>query len=205
MLDDPNNVRFTAARTTAALKAAISVCVQDASDAGVTAFDESVSATTSTSGTLVLTPLVLRIKTVQATVSNRRQTLQGGQPQDIEMSDVTPRDLVVVFNRDWQLSTTETNQLIGLDAVTGPSWQAFDQWVCAQAALDLGVSDNDKRPGLEAMWTRYRDTVLTRASSPRARPAPLPTSTWGWASRLGWAYNATTQTLQLGRMRGEAW
>lgn len=206
LLDDPGNRRWSTAKITGALKSALSVCVQEYGDMGGTAFDEEATGTTTSSGALVIaSPVISRIKSVQVVTGNRRVILQGCQPRDIEIYDQVARDLSLIINRDWQVSATTTNQLVGADATTGPSWFAFDQWVCAQAALDLGISDNDKRPGLEAAWARYREAVLTRVPSPRSRTSPLPRSDYSFTDNLGWAWDSTSQTVRLGRMRGEWW
>jgi hypothetical protein len=206
LLDDPNNIRWPTTKVTGALKVALSVCVQEYGDAGGTAFDESITGTTSSAGALVVaSPVISRIKSVQVVTGNRRVVIRGCRPQDIEIYDAAARDLAIVIDRDWQVSSTTTNQLVGDDAATGPSWFAFDQWVCAQAALDLGISDNDKRPGLEASWARYREAVLSRVQTPRSRVAPLPRSDYTFTDNLGWTWDQTTATVQLGRMRGEWW
>ena len=206
LLDDPGNRRWSTAKVTGALKTALSVCVQEYGDVGGTAFDESITGTTTSTGALVIaSPVISRIKSLQVVTGNRRVVLMGCQPADIEVFDQVARSLSLLIVRDWQVSLTTTNQLVGDDSTTGPSWGAFDQWVCAQAALDLGISDNDKRPGLEAAWNRYRDAVITRVPTPRSRVAPLPRADYNFTDNLGWAWDATSATVQLGRMRGEWW
>lgn len=205
-LDDPNNVRWTLAKKTGALKAALSACIHDYTNAGGTAFDEVKTGTTSASGALVVsTPIVQHIKSVQVVTGNRTVTIRSATTQDLEILDAAARSVQLIINREWQVPSTTTNMLVSNDAVTGPSWRAFDQWVCAQAALDLGITDNDKRPGLEIAWARYRDAVISRITTPRSRPAPLPRSDFNFADDLAWAWSPLTVTLQLGRIRGELW
>lgn len=205
LLDDPNGVRWSAAKVLLALRPALSTCLMDYAGNGGNAFDEPFTGTTSATGTLTLTDPVQHIRSVQVVTGNRRIAIRSVSPQDIEMTDVAARALRIVGIREWVVPSTTTNRLVSDDTTTGPSWQAFDQWVCAQAALDLGITDNDKRPGLEKAWARYRDSAINRVATPRSRAAPLPRSDWSFADDLGWAWDATTQTIQLGRIRGELW
>lgn len=204
LLDDGNNVRWPLTKVTAGLKAALSACMMDYVGAGGTAFDEVVTGTTA-AGLLTVTDPLQHIRSVQVVTGVRRTPIRPVQLQDIEMVDPAARSVRLVGIREWVVPSTTSNLLVSNNAVTGPSWHAFDQWVCVQAALDLGIFDNDKRPGLEAAWARYRDAAINRTSTPKSRAAPLPRSDWSFSDDLGWAWDATTQTLTLGRIRGEMW
>lgn len=205
LLDDPNNTRWSVAKKSAALQAALSACMIDFVASGGTAFDEPVTGTTTTSGTLTVTDALSHIRSVQVVQGTRRVAIRSVAPADIELVDTVPRDVRLVAVREWVVPSTTTNLLVSDNAATGPSWHAFDQWVCAQAALDLGITDNDKRPGLEAAWARYREAAVGRIATPKSRAAPLPRADWSYADDLGWSWDATSQTLTLGRIRGELW
>ena len=79
LLDDPGNRRWSTAKVTGALKTALSVCVQEYGDVGGTAFDESITGTTTSTGALVIaSPVISRIKSLQV-VTGIRQLQQHEQ------------------------------------------------------------------------------------------------------------------------------
>ena len=53
-----------------------------------------------------------------------------------------------------------SHPLVGVASVAAPTWPAFDHWIIADAALQLGVRDNDQRPGLERLQPEARSAFF---------------------------------------------
>lgn len=203
-LDDPNNRRWTTTQIDASLKVALSRCMSDYASAGGRLFDEEVSGTSSaTDGTVDLTsygPIVVREVSILS--GNRYDPVEPSRKIDREILDAVARTVKVRITRDWQLPTTTTHQLVGNGATAAKAWAAFDDWICATAALRCAVKDDDRRPGIADMEARLRASVLDRANPARSRPLPLPRMQGAVAWALVWSYDAQTQMLQLARERG---
>lgn len=201
-LDDPNNRRWTTTQIDRALQPAVSTCVSEYADAGGKQFDVETSATTSAStGAVALTssdPLLIR--NVQVLSGERYSPVMPARRIDRTAADKVARTLRCDVVRNYTIPTTASHALVGNGATPAPTWPAFDNWVCAEAALLCGIKDNDMRPGLEAMAGRFRSAVLARANSGKSRPLPLPRDELAWAYDLGWTWDPTAQTIYLVRI-----
>ncbi len=210
-VDDPNGRRFNSAgdfaKVDRAVQAALSYCVDDAVNAGLDRFDEETTVTTSAAGLATLSIIAARIRNVQIDFGDSFRTVKKMTRSDRVLDDATVRSLVVAFVRDWRIPTTTTHPLVGVTTTPGPSWPAFDDWVCAEAARRLGIIDNDKRAGLEALCASCRAVVLGRENDNDGRELPDDADcTGGFWSNLGYIFtpSATAPTLQLVTSQG-AW
>ena len=206
-LDDPNNVRWSTADLDRGLATALAACLSDYASAGGDAFDVEVSAS-SASGVVDLTssaPLLVRAVQVQDS-GGAYWTLRPAMLQDrVEVDSEATRTVKVVVVRDYTLPSTTSHPLVGNGATAAPSWLAFDQWVCAEAALFCGIKDNDRRPGLQALAEKMRANVLGRINTPRSRPLRLPRhARWDLAQALHYVWAPTTSRLTLINTRAEA-
>lgn len=210
LLDDPNKVRWSDAVIDISLQAALSQCLSDVVMAGCDVFDQEVSVTTDSTGLASLTGPLLAVRTVQvATAPNNFYTVAPIVRRERQLLEAAVRNLVVEVVPDFQISTTSTHPLVGAGATAAATWPAFDQWVCAEAALLNGVFDNDSRKGLERMRDGLRKSAMDRINTPFSRPLPDAdySSSWiSWWNRLGYVYSThpTAPTLQL-VMRDSAW
>jgi hypothetical protein len=98
---------------------------------------------------------------------------------------------------------------VGDGATAAASWHAFDQWVCVEAAALCGITDNDKRAGIERMRASFRASVMARTNTPYSRPLPDAEVALAWPSwwdRLGYIYtqHPTSPTIQLAA-KDSAW
>jgi len=208
--DNGQNKRYTDAAIDEALQAAISSCVSDYATGGGDAFDVEVAVTTNSSGLGTITGSVMLLRTVQVTNGSSMYTLEPQQRSDRRQLDQTSRNLLVEVVREYQLPTTTTHPLIGEGATTANTWMAFDQWVCSNAALLIGITDNDKRPGLEKLEARFRASALKRDNNPSSFPLPdseaYSLGYDGWWQRVGYVYSPsqTSSTIQL-VARDSAW
>lgn len=212
-LDDPNNRRWTTAQIDVGLQGALSSCLSQYITAGGNAFDLDLSVTTASTGIADLTSVapILFIKTVQIvtgsspalTYTNVTPTRKGDRFQ----TEPAVYTLALIYVRDYRIPTTTSHPLVGVGATEAASWPDFDQWVCAEAALRLGVKDNDKRPGLEAYMERARKAVLERLNTPRAYPLTPPNSSPQIWRRLSFTFtnSSTAPSIALVRSTSEGW
>lgn len=209
-LDDPNGRRFNIAgdfaRVDRALQAALSGCLSDADAAGCDHFDEEVEVTTSTAGLATLTVLALAVRGVQVSTGGSFYPVQKAIRRDRQTLDQAARTLKIEFVRDFVLPADPAHPLVGVADVAGPTWRAFDDWVCAEAALRLGIMDNDRRPGLEKLAAQRRASALGRTNNNDGRGMPDDLCDNEWAASLGYIFtpSSTSPTVQMVNLRG-AW
>jgi hypothetical protein len=195
--DNGTNQRYATAAIDQSLQDAISSCVSDYVIEGGDAFDVEVSVTT-VAGVATLTGPLVCVRGVQISSGNTRQNVVAMQRSDRTLVDASVRTLLVDCVKDFVLPTNTAHPFIG-DGVTGAnSWHAFELWCFAHAALALGITDNDKRPGLMALEERQRRTALRHKNTPSSRPLPDRDDP-SWFPALGYVYNAnlSAPTLQL--------
>jgi hypothetical protein len=195
--DNGTNQRYSTASIDQSLQDAISSCVSDYVSEGGDAFDVEVSVVT-VGGLATLTGPLLCVHGVQISSGNTRQNVVALQRSDRTLVDSSVRTLLVECVKDFVLPTNTAHPFIGDGATDGNSWHAFDLWCFAHAALALGITDNDRRPGLVSLEERQRRTALRHKNTPSSRPLPdcdYPT----WFPSLGYVYSAspTAPTLQL--------
>lgn len=204
LLDDPNNVRFSVARIDRALGSCITTCLADYIAAGGEAFDLE-HAVSSVAGVVDLSALpLLTIRNVQvAETGNYFWTLRPAQMVDRAQVDDVARALRIELVRDYALPSDPAHPLVGVGATAAPSWRSFDEWVVAEAALLTGISDNDRRPGLDMLAQKQRRSVLERIPTPKSRPLRLPGQPQPRGiPALAWIWNAATKTMTVVRTWG---
>lgn len=202
LLDDANNRRWTAAQVDLQLAPAIGRCLVQAGRA-TRMFDLEVTGTTSaTDGTLAAFPSipVLEPLEVQVVSGNLSYRIEPKQPHRRGYLDLVARSLRITYVRDYALPANAAWPLVGVDAVSANTWLDFDNWICAEAALELGMKDlEDARLNrLEALCAKRRATVLQRSGSPGGYP--MPRAEWrSFAEPLRWSWVPATQTICLFR------
>ena len=202
--DDGSNNRYSDTAIDESLKVALSTCLSDYATSGGDAFDTEISITTVAGVGTLTGPLVL-VRTVQVAVGQSFYTLEAQLRSDRRLADLSARDLRVLVVKDYQLSSTTSHPLVGESATAANTWFAFDQWVCANGALICGITDNDKRPGLEALEARMRGSVLNKENTPQSRPMPDSRQGQSWWSRLGFVYTAGAASPTISLVQRDAW
>lgn len=208
--DNGQNKRYSDTAIDEALQASISSCVSDYATGGGDAFDEEVTVVTSSAGLGTITGHTMLVRTVQVSNGSSMYTLEPQQRSDRRQLDQTARTLLVEIVREFQLPGNSAHPLIGVGSTTANTWMAFDQWVCSNAALLIGITDNDKRPGLEKLEARFRASALKRDNNPSSFPLPdseaYSLGYDGWWQRVGYVYSPsqTASTIQL-VARDSAW
>jgi len=202
-LDDPNNVRWAVAVVDVALQQALSACLNEYGSEGGDDFDEEFSITTTTAGLGTLTvPLVL-LRAVQVLTGTVYYPIVSQNRSQRVVNDTVARDLKCLGIREYAVSATSSDPLVGVAAAAAPgTWAAFERWVCLEAALVLAVQDNDQRAGLIANAERTKATVMKKANTYTSRPLPDPENALiyaSWWRRLGYIFTPgqTGGTVQV--------
>lgn len=195
--DNGTNQRYSNANIDQALQDALSCCLSDYVSAGGDAFDIEVSVTT-VAGVATLTGPLLCVHGVQISSGSTRQNVQPMQRSDRRLVDSSVRALLVECVQDFVVPTNTAHPFVGNGATAANSWHGFELWCFAEAAMVLGITDNDKRPGLEKLAARQREDALKRRNTPSSRPLP-DRDECNWFPSLGYVYspNLLTPTLQL--------
>jgi hypothetical protein len=195
--DNGTNQRYSTANVDQALQDALSGCLSDYVSEGGDAFDVEVSVAT-VAGLATLTGPLVCVRGVQISSGNTRQNVVALQRSDRTLVDASVRTLLVECVKDFVVPTNTAHPFVGDGATGANSWHAFELWCFANAAMVLGITDNDKRPGLVALEDRQRRTALKHKNTPSSRPLPDrddPT----WFPSLGYVYTAalSAPTIQL--------
>lgn len=201
-LDDRGGVRWDASTVDLALRSALSACLDDYRAEGGDRFDEDVDVSTASDGTVSLASYdPLDVSAVLVSVTGGFVALKGGDRLALGQADQTARDLRVVLTRRRDVPTDPDDLLVGGEVGAARSWPAFDQWVCARAALQLGSTDDDRRQALRESLAECKRSSLAHARSPRVmswdttalRRFPF----YSLVGRLRWTYDHHARTLAL--------
>lgn len=209
-LDDQNQRRWPESEINTALQYSLAACLSEYVEEGGSLFDQEASLSTNSSGLCDLTSLgnLLRIGPVQYATGAAPFSYWPVLPakvRDREIDVPGVYSLRITYVQEYTLSNNGNYPLIGNGTVAAPSTHAFDAWVCAEAALLLGVKDNDQRPGLERLEAKLRDAALHKLNNPRTMPLSVPVYRHPNMRNLSYIFTpaSTGGSLQLIRTRGE--
>lgn len=198
---DDDGTRWGNTEVDFALRSALSRCLNDYVAEGGDRFDTEASATTSASdGTVDLSAQVpLAIRGVSLlTIGSFYVPLKSTRREDRLVDDKAARTLKVRLVKELSLPTTTSHPLVGSGATAANTWDAFDNWVIARAALQLAVKDAELRQEMQALEADLRGSVLGKPRTPRHRPFTGPEAEL--AADLRWTWIPSTQTLHLTRV-----
>jgi hypothetical protein len=195
--DNGTNQRYTTSAIDQALQDALSCGLSDYASTGGDMFDVEVSVAT-VAGLATLTGPLILVRTVQVSSGNSRHTVRPMRRTDRRFVDTSVRTLLVELVKDYVLPTNTAHPFVGDGATPANSWHGFDMWCFSHAALSLGITDNDKRPGLNDLEKRLRDAMLKRANTPSGRPLP-DSEQRSFLPPLAYVYSANiaSPTIQL--------
>lgn len=209
-LDDQNQRRWPEPEINTALQYSLAACLSKYIEEGGNLFDQEASLSTNSAGLCDLTTLgnILRIGPVQYVTGSAPFSywpVLPAKPRDREIDVPGVYSLRITYVKEYTLSANGNFPLIGDGAVSAPSTHAFDAWVCAEAALLLGVKDNDQRPGLERLAAKLEGDAIRKLNNPRTMPLSVPVYRHPNMRNLSYLFtpSATVPTLQLIRVRGE--
>lgn len=211
-LDDESGDRFARAtgsntesftKIDRALRSSISRCVDDYIAHGGDRFDEVIDVSTDSTGTVSLAgydnPSIRGVLIVPDSDGSMYPIEPGDKLARADM-DSEARDLKVTIVRRFTLPDPldEDDLLLGLTAGVARSWDAFDHWVCARAAIQLGIKDDELRRALTATTDDLKSSVLGTRRTPSYLPWPSPSMRRTRFSRaLRWTWLQREQTLAL--------
>lgn len=209
-LDDQNQRRWPEPEINTALQYSLAACLSKYIEEGGSLFDVEASLSTNSAGQCDLSSLgnILRIGPVQYAAGSAPYSYFPVLPakvRDREIDVPGVYSLRITYVKEFVLSNNGNYPLIGDGAVSAPSTHAFDAWVCAEAALLLGVKDNDMRPGLERLAAKLEGDAIRKLNNPRTMPLSVPVYRHPNMRNLSYIFtpSATAPTLQLIRVRGE--
>jgi hypothetical protein len=208
-LDDESGARFARAsgatsyvKLDRALRSAADRCLDDYVRSGGDRFDEKIEVTTSADdGTVALAayePLKVR-GVLYAPSGSTFTAIEPGDDLAGYTPDLAERELTLKVVRRFPIAASPDSSDLLLGTVDGAarSWDAFDEWVCCRAAIQLGIKDNEKREMLLATRDDLERSIKGGSRNPQAKPWGVATRRHSAASSLSWLWTARTQTLQL--------
>lgn len=173
-LDDSDNDRWTTTQIDRALGQGLSQCIDEYLASGGDRFDELLDTTSTTSGVADLStidPLV--IKGVTMLQGSRYWPIKSFKLEDKNIIDDTARTLQIRYVRKFVLPTTTSHDIVGNGATSANSWLAFDNWICAKAALFCSVKDAEPRPELRAIEQDLKKSIMQHTKVPKSVPFPI--------------------------------
>lgn len=179
LLDDAGTVsRWTDAQVDAALGDCISGCLNRYASEGGDRFDlETTGTTSATDGSLSLSsvsPLLIKqVAIVSGTLAYRIDPLD---PVRRGYPDLVARSVRVLYVREYDISSTAGDPLVGVGAASANTWRGFDKWVCHEAACQLSGKDMEvaRMQMLRVDAEKAGREALARRSTPGAYPLPRP-------------------------------
>lgn len=203
LLDDAGNTRWSTAQISLGLTACLSKCQQLYQENGGDRFDlETTGTTSATDGSLSISSVVpLLIKDVAAVVGSVTYRLPPKNKIRRGYTDATARSLLVLYAREYALSSTGSDPLVGVGAVAANSWPDFDNWVCAETAALIGSKDLEgaRLQFLRGLADGFKETVIARPKIPGGYPWPRkewsPMNDW-----IQWQWKPATSTLNTVRV-----
>lgn len=202
-LDDTNDGsgngdRWSSAQIDRGLEQALSQCVDEYVSSGGDRLDQLLDTTSTTSGEVDMSTIdPLDIKGVSLLEGLRYWPIKSYRLEEKNIIDTTARSLQIRYVRKFVLPTNTAHHIVGVGATVGNSWLAFDNWICAKAALYCSIKDAEGRPEIKAMAEDVRYSVMAHTKIPKA--VPFPTRKPYISQWYGYVYHQNTKKLILVR------
>lgn len=187
-----------------ALRASLEQCLSDYTAGGGDRFDEDVDVTTDTTGSISLVeydPIAVRGVQVIPDTTGALFPIEPGALPEAGLPDNQSRNLRIRLVRSFRIKDKPdtSDLLVGLSDGKALSWSAFDEWVCARAALKMGVKDNEMRESLLAIGEDLRASVMAQKRIPQNLEWPQQQVRLLFrqlAMGLRWGWTPRTRTLR---------
>lgn len=189
-----------------ALRSALERCLDDYVAKGGDRFDEEVTVTTdATTGKVSLVqydPIHIRAVLIAPDTTGALFPVDTGNASERGLPDLTARTLQVRLVRSQKIKLKPDGSDFLVGAVNGNalSWSAFDEWVCARAALQMGIKDNEMRDALVATIGDLQTSVLGQRRIPSGQEwpsQPIRLIYTRIAMSLRWGWDARTRTMMM--------
>lgn len=195
---DDNNTRWSNAQIDVGLSVALSQCLDDYISGGGDRFDTVTSVTSDANGSVDLSTLnPFAIRGLSLLVGQRYFPIRQVQVEDRNLDDKVIRTYQLRYCKTYALSGTASDPLVGVGSVAAQSWDVFEHWICARAALFCAVKDADPRPELAMLAKQLAGTVMTTMKIPRSLPFPSPP--YVYSQLVFWTWKRDTRTMQMVR------
>lgn len=195
LLDDAvGGKRWTAGHVDAALAPALNKCMLDLIESGDHRFVQQLESSTLSTGLLSMTsqdPLLILAVAIKRSGHWARVRPQGRDASNEPFAAV--RELRVGYVPNTSLDTvTPSNPL-----VSGPTFDALDEWVCARAAVRLAIVDGERPPALVALAADARQSILSQPQTPATRSR----TRYRYLDRpdVSWSYRPEDKAIELVR------
>ncbi len=180
LLDDTSTTvpRWTDAQVKDALADSLNSCLVRYATEGGDRFDLETTATTSatTGSASIVSVLPLLIKQVSIVIGDTTYRLPPKDRMRRGFIDLNARSLVVLYVREYALSSTTTHPLVGVGAAEANSWRAFDRWICYETAMQLTSKDVEaaRIEWIQTMASKSAAECMARATTPSGYVTPRP-------------------------------
>lgn len=196
LLDD-DNTRWSSANIDVALSSALNSCLLEYTRNGGDRFTEEIETTTTSGGVLDMSSYnPLSVMGVSIKCGNVWIAIPGIDRSDRFIDDSTARSIRVQFVRTLALPTTTTHPIVGIGATEVNTVPAFDNWVCARAASQLKIKDDEASEPLERLEARLRGAIIGMPRIPQARAFPVRRDAL-LMRPVKWSYSARAQDIYL--------
>lgn len=188
--------RWTAAQVDTGLSFALSQCLDEYVSSGGDRFDEILDTSSNTSGEVDLSTVdPIEIKGISLLQGGTYWPIKSYRLEEKNIIDTTVRTLQIRYVRKFVLPTTTTHKIMGNGATAANSWDAFDHWVCAKAALFCSTKDAEGRPEIKQLAEDLRFSVLSHTKVPKSVPFPARRN---WYSQwIGWVWSQNAKKVVL--------
>lgn len=197
-IDDSGNARWSESQVDNALRYALDSCRKEYLAAGGDRLFEISESTTDSNGRVDLSSLNPDyIAGVTLVMGNRFFPLSQVQYEERLLNDNAARSIQVRYARTLSLSSTTSHPLVGNGATAAKSFDAFEHWICARAAMFCSVKDADNRPELKELELQAKNAAMFAPHIPQSTAFPGKPH---WYSRYYvWTWKPDEQKLQLAR------
>jgi hypothetical protein len=188
-LDDPTSRRWSDAQLDRALKASLAKCVADYAGGGGGRFTRALVGVQSTvgafgSGGVDLSSYdPLMVFGVMLRTGERRDPLTEVDLIDVGEMDDQVRDLDILLVPTPTLGAAGSDPLVVSTGVAG-TWDAFDEWVCARAALDAVRKDKELHGSMQRLEADAQRAVALTPHGNMSPAFPRRSSRFG---AVAWA------------------
>jgi hypothetical protein len=195
---DDDGTRWSTAQIDVGLGVSLSSCLHDYVSGGGDRFDVIDSFTSTSTGLIdmsAVSPLTIRGMTL--IIGQRYYPILQRQIEYSSLLDSVSRNFEIRYSRILSLPTNTAHPLVGAGATSAGSWDTFDHWICARAAMFCTVKDAEQRPELLQLEQTLSGSVMTTVKIPSALPFPGQPRFYG--QLLAWTWRRESNSIQIVR------
>lgn len=193
---DDDNTRWSNTQVDRALAMGLSQSVFDYVGGGGDRFQVVATITTDVNGAYAMTTEnPSRLTGVAVIISNRYFPLEAKTPEQLNLKDNVVRQVQIRYTPTFVFPTNTSHPLVGSGSTAALSWEGFDHWVCARAALFCSIKDAESRPEIQSLEMKLAQSVMTMCRKPTATLFPQQNRLY--SNLLAWTWLPDTRTFQM--------